>query len=315
MKRFLQNIVCPLVALLTLSACETDVEFSGEQMESLPVLNTVITAGNPVNVYYTRSVFILDDRTTTYITDGNVELYINDTFVERLSLCQCELLPGEYAYFYGSTVAPREGDKVMVRARCGEFAEWVSGTVTIPNAPAVGDVVLNYSGETEWDVTGKGYITLSDPAEENNYYWMCGMSYYDTNPEHESNYISYDFFTYTDVAFSGGASTDVLGEILGDSDSYIIFDDSLLNGKSNYHLNVEWSLPEMWADEYAYLEVYCQQIDENLYKYYRSIELSDSASLFGEPVQVHSNVEGGLGLVGAQSSAVIYQKYYLEIAQ
>lgn len=60
------------------------------------------------------------------------------------------------------------------------------------------------------------------------------------------------------MAFSGGANTDVLGEMLGDS---------------------------------------------------------DSNSLFGEPVQIHSNIEGGLGIVGSQSALISYQKEYSEVAK
>lgn len=301
--------------IIILSACESDVEFSGEQMESLPVLNSVVTAGEPVRVYFTRSVFILDNRDATYVTDATVELHINDTFVETLRLESGEMLAGETSYYYQATTAPRSGDKVTIRARSEEFSEWVSGTTIVPYSPTVGGVELSVSGTAEWRISGKASLLLSDSAEEDNYYWMYGMVIYDRNPQNEGYFISYEYFTYTDVAFSGGANTDVLGEMLGDSDSIVVFDDTLLDGKSDYRLNMEWGLPEEWATEGTYFEICCQQIDQHLYKYYRSLSLSDSNSLFGEPVQIHSNIEGGLGIVGSQSALISYQKEYSEVAK
>lgn len=312
MKRFLQHIAYLLGVVFTLAACESDVEFSGEQMESLPVLNSVVTAGEPVRVYFTRSVFILDNRGATYVTDATVELYINDTFVETLRLESDEMLPDETSYHYQATTAPRSGDRVTIRARSEEFPEGVSGTTVVPHSPAVGGVELSVSGTAEWRISGKASLLLSDSAEEDNYYWMYGMVFCD----HDNPYVmSYEYFTYSDVAFSGGANTDVLGEMLGDSDSIVVFDDTLLAGKSDYRLNMEWGLPEEWVNERVYFEIGCQQIDQHLYKYYRSLDLSDSNSLFGEPVQIHSNVDGGLGIVGSQSALTIYQKEYSEVAK
>ncbi len=319
MKRFLQHISILFTLCVVLSACETDVEFGREHMENFPVLNSVVTADEPVRVYFSRSVFILDDRESTYVVDATVELNINDTYIESLRLESGEMWDGEVIYYYQSSTAPKMGDRVTIRARSEEFPEWVSGTTVIPDGPAVSGLEMSVSGVTDRRLRGKAHIVLSDPEEESNYYWVCGKLY-DTQPDPDNHYIStpYEFLTYSDVAFSGGANTDILEELLGEgSGDTIIFDDSLIDGTREYQLKMEWAASEWWANESSdvYLEVMCQEIDEHLYKYYRSMELADSASLFGEPVQIYTNVVGGLGVIGSQSKVQTFTKYHTGGAQ
>ena len=45
-------------------------------------------------------------------------------------------------------------------------------------------------------------------------------------------------------------------------------------------------------------------MDENFYKYFRSLELSGDGIFATEPVQVHSNISGGIGLVASRSALV-----------
>ena len=112
--------------------------------------------------------------------------------------------------------------------------------------------------------------------------------------------------SYSDIAFSGGAADGLLGEIIGsDYEEYIIFDDALLDGKESYPLSMEWNInQESLNSADTVFRVECCQVDENFYKYFRSLELSGEGIFATEPVLVHSNIEGGIGLVASRSALV-----------
>lgn len=313
----LQQMVLSLVALFTFVGCETTVEFRGEYTEPLAVLNSVVTAGEPVRVYYAKSTFILaNEPQTNYIDGATVELYINDLLVETLSPASETNQWGEKIRFYSGNLAPRAADKVTLRARSEEFPEWVSATVTVPYDAPVGEFRVMEEGIDE----GPGYhygtatLDITDPEGVKNYYWVMGHTLYRLDPEAEFP-ASGRWFEYTDLAFTEGSADDALGGLLGASTGRnITFDDTLLEGQGTYPLTMEWDVPDSYVQNGVVYEVLCYQMDENLYKYIRSIELADSElAMFGEPVQIYSNVEGGIGIVGARSRVVTLQKHYSEV--
>jgi hypothetical protein len=60
-------------------------------------------------------------------------------------------------------------------------------------------------------------------------------------------------------------------------------------------------------------EVVCYQIDENYFKYLRSVQVADNTAMFGEPVQIHTNVEGGIGIVAARSTVEVRHKKHFDV--
>ena len=54
------------------------------------------------------------------------------------------------------------------------------------------------------------------------------------------------------------------------------------------------------------LEIHLITVNEEMYKYYRSLELYKNATrTYIDPVEIYSNVENGLGIFGAISHSVI----------
>lgn len=331
MRTLLRNILLPLVALTTtLTACETPVEFSGEEMESLPVIYSVVVPGEPIKVYYSGSVFILDDDWSTPqdVTNGTVELYINDTFVERLPYVEIRQEESEMPYYqnafkdvpdiappttiidrcYLATATAKVGDKVTIRASSPRYPSWVSGTTVVPPAPVLGDFSASVDGKDQDEyLFGRAYFTITDDGDQMNYYWLRGGICW--IPE-GSNYIRNNTFSYTDTAFGRDTSNDIITDIIGDESSFVLFDDSRFNGEENFQLMVDWEIRELNTQYTPYFEAKCCNLSEDLYKYYRSVELSDSQELFGEPVQIYTNIGGGLGVVGARSEYTITQTEY-----
>lgn len=305
MKKIIQHIALIVATAAVVVGCENEVEFRGEDMASFPVLYSVVSPEEPVRAYYSSSVFILDDASPVDIDNATVELYINDTFRERLELVREPSEYGNSRLYYQGTITVSPLDRVTVRARSPRFPEWVSGTTVVPEAVNVGEyaITLGNSAE-EGRVAGKATLPISDPDGE-NYYWLESTFYVTRDPSHPYGGYSYPM-NYTDVAFSSGRTSDILMDYISDSPDFALFDDSLIEGVENYTLSMEWEFGEYYLQYPVTFTLKCCQLDENLFKYYRSVVLADNASeMFGEPVQIYTNIEGGLGLVGSRSVRVV----------
>ena len=313
MTKFLYKATVVFFLLLSLVGCETVVDFKGDYVESLPVLNAVLAPDEPVRASYSRSVFILAENTDTVIDDGTVELYINDVFVERLKPAVDTTAWGDINHYYIGTTTPKVADRVTLRASSAEFPEWVSGSATIPESPVLGDLTIEHSESVEEGYTNlSARVEFSDPAGEQNYYLLSGslVKQYD-NPY---AYAQRLYFEYSDIAFREGKAEGVLDELLGEWGDNALFADTMIDGLQGYPLTMECEYAsDYWNEPITSFEVACFQIDQHLYKYLRSEELADNAAMFGEPVQIYTNVEGGIGVVCARSSLVVRSKSYSEL--
>lgn len=306
MKRFLQNIFSPMIVTLALVGCETDVEFRGEQVEPQMVVYSVITAGEPVRVYVSRSSFILNNTDYSVVKGATVEMWVNGEFTERLNEVEYseevsdKYTQGKHHHYYEGSTTCTSGDSVEIRVVSSLFEGEVRGATTIPAEPTLGKISATIDSQEEGGfLQGTLRCPFSDKEGEKNYYWLRGGICND------SHYL-YHWATYSDIAFSGGAADGLWSDIIGaDYEEYVLFNDALLDGKDNYPLSMEWSINK----EYLYeagcvVRVECWQVDENLYKYFRSIELSEDGVFATEPVQVHSNIVGGIGLVASRSAYI-----------
>lgn len=314
MRKFLYRAIIIATALLGAVGCETVVDFRGDYTESLPVLNALVVPGEPVKVTYSRSVFILSDKSPSAITTGTVEMYINDSFAERLQLVEEHYPTGELrGYCYMSTRVPMTGDKVTIRARCGEFPEWVSGTTVIPTPPALGDMELkSLESIEEGMVRVSVSVGISDPAGEQNFYLLKG-SMKPTATEDNPYYGDGILFSYTDIAFRESSGEEVLEELLEMGCDYVVFADGIIDGKEDYRLMMESEYSEWRLENGPIYEVECYQIDENYFKYLRSVQVAENMAMFGEPVQIHTNVEGGIGVVAARSAVEVCSKKHFDV--
>ncbi len=297
MRTFLRNITLPLVALLALAACETDVEFRGEYVEPQMVVYSVVTAEEPVKVFVSRSSFVLEDENHSDVRGAEVEVWVNGSLAEHLVEVEEEDHRGTglQHYYTGETIC-HSGDRVEIRVASSGFEGAASGETTIPAEPTLGGLRATIESVEEGGFAeGSLYCEFSDPADQTNYYWLRGMI-------SDIDHPSIDWVRYTDIVFDSGAPEGILGEIVGEEyREYILFDDALIGGKTDYPLTMEWDHNLSYLD-HSLFRVECWQVDENLYKYFLSLELSADGAMFAEPVQVHSNISGGIGLVASRSA-------------
>ena len=330
MKNTFIKIALSLFVALSFVGCETVVEFKGEYTEPQLVLYSVVTAGEPVVVHLSNSVFILDEANPTKQRWARVELHINGEFVERLAEYDyTETVSEQYGncvnnyvirhQYYKSTHTCSSGDEVEIRVRHKDFEGEVSGKTTIPQEPILGELsaTITPSEDDEYsssNTKGNVYCPLTNEAGVANYYWLRGCVvakyiYLDNETNEFYEYYHENGFGFeNDIVFTGVNTGGFFDDLLGGSsglEKHVFFDDSLIDGEEEYPLTMNYGFLAEACVEEPIFRVECWQIDDNLYKYLRSMELADSDNFLSEPVQIHSNIEGGIGLVGSRSTLIV----------
>ena len=89
--------------------------------------------------------------------------------------------------------------------------------------------------------------------------------------------------------------------------NYNVFDDELFNGKSyvlTFDVDMYNTSNVKSLDDYS---VDVQAISKSMYLYYKTLDAQQwyGDSPFSEPVQLHTNVDGGAGIVGGLTSNLL----------
>ena len=92
------------------------------------------------------------------------------------------------------------------------------------------------------------------------------------------------------------------------SSSRDIFIDKIFDG-SHYEIKIPFEVETKSDTIYhneAEFEIILEHIDLDLYKYYNTLYAEqENPGFFSEPVQIHSNVEGGYGIVAGRNCETI----------
>lgn len=131
-------------------------------------------------------------------------------------------------------------------------------------------------------------------------------------------FMSGHFFATNDAVFEQDRAS--LESIIDGLDDFyyegnsLMFGDELFDGKSHefdFMLSInkeKYRYDDYYPDEpdEVYLYVTLSHLSKDYYFYMRSYEAyEDFFPLFSEPVQIYSNVKGGIGLLGSSSSSVV----------
>ena len=132
--------ICLFLLTGFLTACENDIEFTGEESKPLLVINSIIHAGQPIDVRVSRSIFFLDTTTTEYIlADAVVNVSINGVSAN---------LPydADTQNYHDERIA-HEGDHIVVTASHPTYGK-ATGETTVPHMPKniVTTSVIPYGG-------------------------------------------------------------------------------------------------------------------------------------------------------------------------
>lgn len=328
------SIITIIIIALAFVSCEKEIEFNGEMSKPLLVVNGFITPDSVIKVQVSKSRFFLSKAESTFprVTDAKVSLYINNSLLETIQHTENGM--------YVSTIKPLPGDVVkIVVEKSGETT--VQTQTTVPQKVYIEKIdTLNtkiyknlvYSSTNGVSSTYEtGIVTteanvlmrFADNINEKNYYRiaMRSIEYYGDSIAYKTNYISSD-----DIVFGSNNTNPIEG---GSSYSrYHEFSDDIFNGKlydlkisisRREYINPEEKPKSEYKNPYEIenpdkIEYFVQlhSISRDYFFYLRSLSKnSDAMPFFTEPVQIHSNVENGIGIFGSYSIheyKLVYEK-------
>ena len=304
------TILLALTALVLASSCRKVVEFNGSQTDALPVLICQPEVGSPVALRLSYSNFFLREANFPVINNATIHADLNGT-------------PDAAAFSYTekgiylSDLILRPDDTLTLRISVPDEGELTAGC-RMPAPPVVSDLVITNeftlhaspSYDNRYDTLF--YIhnsdnrldfqfTLHDPANIDNYYRVCAYII-DSNNVRQSINIKID----DNVLFDQDPTSDYFDldmQVDFSQGSQVIFSADRINGHNHVIKGYSYDVTNHYfrRGSKLYLEVSSLSRDNYLYHVTRRNQQqnSDILSIINEPVRIHSNVEGGIGILGA----------------
>lgn len=315
--------IAPLIAFLF--SCEKVIEFKGDEVETKLVLNGILTPDSVVKVQLTESRFFLDNsRLFNKINRAEVTLWKDGEQIESLQHT------GEG--YYTGTYITREGDNLRITASCPGFDPVECETRIVSATPVTAVDTVNFKIEKryiyEYDYD-TGYwtiidssrytavintdmnITFNDPAGTANYYTV---SLY-LSTRFSTGYVS-EFPIYYksgDMVFQTNNENPFEDDVDMIKASSYLFSDDLFDGKE-YKLRIKTDnnsgfIYEPEEDSFEIvsqeIRVELQSLSPSYYLYLKTREAGYDSDFefFTEPVQVYSNINGGIGIFCSYANA------------
>lgn len=286
-----------LLALLFLwlmvGSCETDLRLELQEGGGQLVLFAFPTADSTLSVHLSKSVShsSVDDFERIY--DGYIAIYKNGARIDSFAW------PFNKTWEQKPGLAIHEGDQIRIVGGNTEGLR-VTGETTLPAAIAI-NTIFKTPNTTNGAVLFE--VGFTDPAGINNFYQLIV-----TNETRDSldRPIELQKINYskTDEVFY---IRDQEGSLLGGIDFLGSFSDYLIQGKTH---RLQIGIPQIYLEmpgekEKRIIRFHLLSLSESYYKYLRSRVVAEYNYDLPvvDPIKTHSNISGGLGLVGGISIA------------
>ena len=299
-----------MVLVITFTGCRKYLEFEGEDLEPRLVLNGLALADSVVTIHLSNSRGVIDPRPISRVTNATVNLYDGQgNLIEQLAH------QGDGRYRGGVALAP--GSVVSVQASAGNFGS-VSAQDMVPNTVAIEQwdttsVIVAGGGSFEFPALELAF-TVTDPPDQTNFYMLEGYIVqadsiiYDWDPITGEPIIDTVPANVPQVYPVGFSSTDQILIANGDAEvgetrvyfTRAVLRDALFNGtRRTFTIRLDNTIRP------GTLDLRWVSITNATYLYYRTLErfLYANDDPFAEPVQVYTNIEGGLGIWGGANVA------------
>jgi hypothetical protein len=243
-----------------------------------------------MHVSLSTSSIIGSGRKTAPIANAQVKLFANGTFQEELQ----ERYSG--IYLSEQPLMANTNYQVDVVSEKGNVSATTSipdttENVTIESAKAINMILDSFYGSEQ---VYKVSVSFIDPPADS--YYLMRVKAFDTTNNH--HYFPGSMF-YFDVDYMS-TSSEIGSEAFIYTYPYLrLPDDDLTTGKNTFTFGFR---PNNYnnSNEY-YLEFYA--LNEDFYSYITSLELYETVQydFFAEPMNVFSNIDGGLGVFAGAS--------------
>lgn len=284
-------------------------DFRGEIPESRLVIYAYAEADSLLYAEISKSRTYIDNTELDSTSSIRCQIYVNDLYAGELQPV------GNNGYL--SDICPKAGDKITLKVSCTGLKDATGSTI-----------ICNPFPEIKLDTfRNKNILQLrigvKDHGDPENYYRLVvenetfyhGSFWRDRHVEIDSS-ITYSY----DVDLSGDEllSKEIVSTIWGKEiniNPYQVFTNKTFRGKQQtlqasmiYPYSYErdaWTIEDkdtirFVEKEHHRLRVKVLRMDKPLFDYLYTLGLHEKQpDMYKEPIQVYSNVQGGLGIVGS----------------
>ena len=323
------------ILLLLLSSCEKQIPIDIDDQEAKVVVRAQGETDIPLSMTLTKSIPVFGVSYSSNggsqfptVTNAQVSIVVNNT--------STPITATSYENHYTLPYIPQEGDHIDLHIDVPGYPPLTASTI-VPPKPLVGDLQLTESRQTNIDgyeeVNLTLFVPLTDREATADYYCITLNRYdtvfytyyndtgaiidYDTMTDIVSWFECQDQLIVTDIdpaaALEGAAVPIFFG-------SEMLFSDQRINGVShNIELNPDLYLGSYQSEGYYrngqyypnftftlhcafVVEVSALTHDDYLYRKTTESAYGDEfTNFFSEPVQIHSNIDGGIGIFSINS--------------
>lgn len=304
----MKHLLYTLLLGVFLTSCYRKIDLDEYRTTPKMVINSVVSPDTVVMASITRTWFYPDKKPYVNLPHAHVELYINNQYIETM---QWKTLnnprnPDQPDTLFLSNTIPAEGDRIKIVASTPEYGTVTAEDIIPKKVPIKNASHTIKKGNGVYQGTISDYfeiyyeVTFDEFPEKNNYYLAkitqikTGYyGYYETKIDYidpvfkEQDAILDESMAFNGLEKRGGA----------------LFTDQSINGQT-YTLQIKETTAELDETEQRIISIY--SLSESYFLYLLSLQKIAGSTLEGglgniglaEPLRVHSNVEGGTGILG-----------------
>ena len=282
------------------ASCDIVVDLDIPEHERVLVVNSILTTDSMINASISHSVGAFDASSISYVNNATVEVYEDGVLLgemdEQASLSYDSSGELDSTYVYNFNQNPVAG-KIYSYEIVHPDYEAVRAETTVPAAVKlnVNDVTL--LSEQDYEKHFRVRFSFNDAREDN---------FYRLRLRNPNTYSGFHYFESNDASMISSAGVQSDGATFYGDEA--LFDDEMFNGTEK-EISIDFfDSKSLWFEEEG-IEVQfileLTSVSESYYTYIRSLRAhfdnQDQFIFAGEPVQVFTNIENGLGVLGSMS--------------
>ncbi len=262
------------------------------------VIYSSFTNNQDIHVQLNTSRFVLDNAPEEFVSDVNVEVFEENTFLQQLIF---HIPGGRSVPYYSTTGLSAEiGKKYIVKAFLNGFDPVVAeSTIPVPehfSQLSLSNIKIDSIGSrVRYNYTVN--LRLDDPQETINYYHINLYQQVFTHPitGGDDEYVDLIPFEFSD--------NNDANEILANVSGGLLLEDNPLNGNYSFGLGYEIN-PVTESLGKVFIEL--RTVSKEYYQFHSSVtrQKNSPGGVLTEPVFIYNNIEGGHGIFAGYSSVM-----------
>ena len=282
------------------ASCDIVVDLDIPEHERVLVVNSILTTDSIINASISHSVGAFDASSISYVNNATVEVYEDGVLLgemdEQVSLSYDSSGELDSTYVYNFNQNPVAGKIYSYEIVHSDY-EAVRAETTVPAAVKLNVNNVTLLSEQDYEKHYRVRFSFNDAPEDN---------FYRLRLRNPNTYSGFDYFESNDASVISSAGVQSDGAtFFGDE---ALFDDEMFNGTEK-EISIDFfDYKSFWFEEDG-IEVQfileLTSVSESYYTYIRSLRAhydnQDQFIFAGEPVQVFTNIENGLGVLGSMS--------------